>query len=258
MIELPKPSKFLLRWFTRYVRFYLRRNFHGIHLLLSGSLEQVAGRPLLVCLNHPSWWDPLIALYISQRFFPEREHWAPIADAGLNKYRFFRRLGFFGIDPNTRAGAQRFLRIGREALARPNTALWVTPQGQFRDVRERPVSIQSGVGHLAQASRKFAMLPIALEYAFWNERYPEAFAAIGTPVSIDDGASRSVRQWTDAFALALERTQELLARAVLARDRRAFEALLEGNAGIGGIYDAWRSLKARAKGERFHAEHGRI
>ncbi len=59
------------------------------------DLDQLAGYPLLVCVNHPSWWDPLIGLYLSQRFFKARRQYAPIAALGLAKYRFFERLGFF-------------------------------------------------------------------------------------------------------------------------------------------------------------------
>src|SRR5438309_6091717 len=148
MTPLPTISKSQLQWFTAYVRWYLRRNFHALHLLRLAPLEAVSSHPVLVCLNHPSWWDPLVALYLSQRFFPTRGHYGPIAAEGVAKYGFFERLGFFSIQPGTRAGAGRFLRVGKAALASPETALWVTPQGAFSDVRLRPVAIQPGVGHL--------------------------------------------------------------------------------------------------------------
>ena len=116
---LPPVRKWQLNLFAAYVRFYLSRNFHALHLLRLGELEQLRSYPLLVCINHPSWWDPLIGLYLTQRFFPERHHYAPIAAEGVAKYQFFERLGFFGIDPATRAGAARFLRIGEAALGIP-------------------------------------------------------------------------------------------------------------------------------------------
>jgi len=75
---LPPIAKRKLGWFTRFVGWFLPRNFHGLHLLRLTDLEKLNGVPLLVCLNHPSWWDPLIALYLSQRFFPDRHHVAPL------------------------------------------------------------------------------------------------------------------------------------------------------------------------------------
>ena len=92
---LPPIAKRQLGWFNAYVSWFLRRNFHGLHLLRLTNLEQLESLPLLVCLNHPSWWDPLVGLHLSQRFFPLRHHVAPIAAAGLAKYKFFERLGFF-------------------------------------------------------------------------------------------------------------------------------------------------------------------
>ena len=255
---LPPVATRQLRWFTKYVTYYLRRNFHGVHLLRLSSIEQLKGWPLLVCLNHPSWWDPLIGVCLSQRFFADRRQYGPVAAAGLAKYKFFERLGFFGIDPDTRAGAQRFLHLGEQVLSRSDGAFWVTPQGHFTDVRERPVVIESGVGHLAHRLGRFAMLPIALEYSFWNERYPEGFACMGEPLMVDAGGKRSAKEWTNLFSTSLQSTQDVLSEHVKRRDPTAFEALLTGSSGVGGAYDVWRSIKSRVQGKKFHAEHGRI
>jgi 1-acyl-sn-glycerol-3-phosphate acyltransferase len=222
------------------------------------ALDKLDGWPLLICLNHPSWWDPLMALYLSQRFFNDRRQYAPIAAAGLAKYRFFERLGFFGIEPGTRAGAFRFLEVGGAVLSCENGAIWVTPQGHFTDVRQRPVQIQSGVGHLAQRVSRFAMLPVALEYAFWNERYAEAFACFGKPVFVDNGRAGSAKEWTACFSAALEATLDALSQRVQLRDQSAFEPLLTGGAGVGGVYDFWRGLKTRVRGKKFEPEHGRV
>ena len=154
-MAVPPVSALYLNWFARYVAFYLRRNFHGFSLLRTGLPEEAAGLPLLVCLNHPSWWDPLTAFYLTQRFFAGREQYAPIAAEGLAKYKFFTRLGFFPIDLHSHAGAANFLRMGEAVLSRPNGALWVTPQGAFRDVRDRPVLIEPGIGHLGAAAQAF-------------------------------------------------------------------------------------------------------
>lgn len=256
--ELPAISQWQLRLFARYVRLYLRRHFFRLHLHVSGTLELAANRPLLICLNHPSWWDPLLAVYLSQRFFAGRRQYAPIAAKGLEKYKFFERLGFFGINPQTRAGASRFLQIGRAVMARADDVLWVTAQGHFTDVRERPVALQSGLGHLAhRAPSPFCFLPIAIEYAFWEESRPEAFVFLGAAESIENGRVRSAAEWTAHFSKNLESAQDTLARLVRARDPHAFKPLLQGVAGVGGVYDLWRGAKSWARGKRFEAHHGR-
>lgn len=233
---LPPIASGQLRWFTRYVRFYLRRNFHGLHLLPCGDMEELRDYPLLVCLNHPSWWDPLIALYLSQRFFPTRRQYAPIASEGLAKYRFFERLGFFGIDRCTRAGAARFLSLGETVLRQSNGAFWVTPQGAFSDIGLRPLVLASGVGHLASRLGRFAILPLALEYTFWNERLPESFSCFGKPLLVSDGRAQSSAEWTRQIAAALEETQDQLRARVQRRNPADFDPLLTG---VGRLNEVW-------------------
>jgi hypothetical protein len=54
----------------------------------------------------------------------------------------------------------------------------------------------------------------------------------------------------------LEETQDALACDAMSHDPARFETVLTGSAGVGGVYDAWRRVRAAARGERFVAEHG--
>jgi hypothetical protein len=100
------------------------------------------------------------------------------------------------------------------------------------------------------------MLPIAFEYSFWNERYPEAFACIGAPV-IEDGRHRTAAHWNLLFRDSLQQTANALASRVAARNPAAFEPLLTGNAGVGGIYHLWLASKSKLLGKPWQPEHGR-
>jgi hypothetical protein len=167
--------------------------------------------------------------------------------AALAKYRFFGRLGLFGIEPGTARGARRFLAASQEILARPATALWVTAGGTFADPRLRPVRLRPGLGHLLARMQSGVVLPLALEYPFWEERLPEALARFGEPLRIG-AAPRSPDAWTALLESRLEATQDALAADALARDPERFETLVGGAAtGVGGVYDLWR---------RFRSEHG--
>ncbi len=254
--NLPPIRKWQLRLFSAYVSFYLSRHFHNVYLLRSSPLASFEGWPVLICLNHPSWWDPLIALHLSRRLFKNRLQYAPIANEGLQKYQFLEQLGFFGIDPRSTIGAARFFRLGRQVLKQPDGVLWVTAEGHFTDVRQRPVELQPGVGHLAHASERFAILPVALEYAFWNERSPEAFINCGEPVFVRDGRSKSPSEWLACFTSELASAQDILSVAVIARRAEQFESLLSGVAGVSLMYDGWRAAKSFLSGSRFRAEHG--
>lgn len=255
--DLPTVSPWLLRLFTGYARHYMQRSLHTVRLLRAGDPPQGCEAPLVMYCNHPSWWDPLLCLLLAQRFFPERTHYAPIDASALARYRFLARLGFFGVAPGTRRGAARFLRLGQAILQQPRSALWITPEGQFTDPRQRPVRLLPGLGHLASRLERAVIVPLALEYPFWEERCPEALACFGEVVLVEPGQHHSAAAWTERLARRLETTQERLAEAACRRDPEAFDLLLGGHAGVGGIYDVWRALRARLRGERFHQAHGR-
>jgi phytoene desaturase len=248
----PRRSPWLLRWFTSYTRRYLSRNFHGVRLLRGTRPAELPPGPLVVVLNHPSWWDPLVCLMLTG-LFPERVHSAPIEADALKRYRFFGRLGFFGVEPGTPQGALTFLRTSTELLRQPGAALWVTAQGRFADPRARPLRLKAGVGHLLRRLDSGTVLPLALEYPFWNERCPEALAGFGAPIPIEPG--RSAEAWMETIETGLTAAMDTLAAAACRRQADLFEPLLGGKVGVGGVYDLWRRLKAWLCGKHFDAAH---
>ncbi len=242
----PQVSPLLLSMFGRYCERFLARNFHAVRLSKSQRPDPVAvrGKPLVVYFNHPSWWDPLICLQLAAQLFPERKHYGPIDASTLGRYKFFEKLGFFGVEPGTARGARRFLSVSQEILSRPDTALWIAAEGRFTDPRERPVQLRSGIGHLASRVRQAVLLPLAIEYPFWEERFPEALARFGEEVPTGD-ADLGAGDWTPILESHLESALEALATESLSRDVSRFEVLLGGTAGVGGMYDTWRRLKSR-------------
>ncbi len=260
--SLPPFSHGLNRWFMAYVRGYLRKHFHAVRLL--GKKEQggaegwpvVGDEPLLIYTNHPGWWDPLLFLFLGANGFPGRMSYGPIDAKAVGKYKFLRRIGFIPIEPGTWKGSATFLRTARAALARSDVIFWITAQGEFADPRKRPVVIRPGVGHAVAAAEKGIVVPLAVEYPFWTERFPEAVAAFGTPMRITDAAGRSAEAWTEVLADELTRTQDRLAEAVIARDASRFTTLIRGRAGVGPVYDTVRRVGAWLRGKNFDASHG--
>ena len=250
----PPRSPRLARLFHKYAVRYVAKHHHAVRLARGGYWpEPSLTGPVVVVLNHPSWWDPMIGLVLINHFWPMHAHFALIDSAGLAKYRFLERVGFFGIDPGDPRAGREFLRRSLAALARPDAMLWLTAQGRFVDPRERPVRLKGGVGHLARRLGAGSILPMALEYPFWDERTPEALVRFGPPISLADEATPA--DWTERIARAVEAEQEALAIDALTRDPARFETLLCGRVGVGGVYDAWRWLKAALRGDRFDAGH---
>jgi 1-acyl-sn-glycerol-3-phosphate acyltransferase len=254
---LPQISKPLLRWFTWYSRRYLRRHFHSLRVSRAGLPPGDSRLPLVIYSNHASWWDPLVCLVLKSEFFPGQPAFAPIAADALARYKIFGKLGFFGVEPGTSRGAIRFMRAAENILSRPDRLLFITPQGRFADARERPVRFEGGLGHLAARTRHAAFVPLAVEFVFWEERLPEILVRFGEPV--EAGAANpavDANAWTRWLEQKLEATQDALAIEAQRRDPEAFQVILRGGAGQGGIYDWWRAVKAKLRGEHFRKEHG--
>lgn len=252
--RLPTSSQRLQRLFAIYIRRMMRRSFRAVRIAHEDRPLGFDGVPLTVISNHPSWWDPLLYLLTATTLFGERRHYAPIDADALKKYQFFEKLGFFGVERDTRRGAATFLRTGERILSAPESMLWITPQGAFTDVRVRPVEFKSGVGHLARRAPRAKTVPFVFEYVFGQEKLPEIWARFGPPIEADAEVGADER--TAQMAAALEAAQDRLAADVIARRTEGYEVLVSGASGVGGVYDVWRRLKAWSRGTRFQPEHG--
>ena len=257
-VNLPQRSPVLCRFMTGRFTSYLRRYLNALRVAEWGGLQVVAGRPVVIYSNHPSWWDAITYNVLARRLLPDRASFAPIDAAMLKKYRFFERIGAFGIDLGSRRGAIDFLRTASVILQDPANALWITAQGSFKDVRDRPVGLRPGVAHLPEHVGEVDFIPLAIEYAFWSERGAEALVAFGQTMRGSDLAALSRPMRLAALENELSLTMDRLAGDARSRDHTRFVALVEGRQGIGGIYDGWRGLRARFSGEAFepgHLEH---
>ena len=250
----PPPSRKFLWCFHQFLDKYLPRNFHTI-ALLDGRVPAVdPDAPLVVALNHPSWWDPLLGLYLARNCFPDRTFYSPIDAAALANYGMFRKLGFYGVTLDSLAGARDFLGDSRAILQRPGGSIWITPQGRFADPRD-PVKLQPGLGHLLSKLDRGTVLPLAAEYPFWEERLPEALAAFGQPIAIADYPTLDKAGWSERITHDLQATAGRLAEASIARAGERFEPVLRGRADVGGFYDIGRRFKSWLQLRRFNPAH---
>lgn len=236
---LPEISPVWLRFFSRYATSYLRRHFHSIRLLGPAPPNDFTG-PLVVYLNHAAWWDPLVCLFLARHFFPKRNCYAPMAAAALSRYRFFQRLGFFPVETGTARGAAQFLHNSKAILEQPGSALFLTPQGKFADVRA-PLQFAPGIEHLATRVAQARFLPLAIEYPFWEERKPEILFGFGESGS-------------NGLSDRLAAVQAKLAAAAQRRQPNEWTILLKSKSGASRPYDLWRWLR----GEAFAPDHSSL
>ncbi|WP_449411849.1 lysophospholipid acyltransferase family protein [Methylobacterium komagatae] len=242
----------MVAWFDR----YLRRHLDGLSQPL-WSVPPPAGHPgpLVIYCNHPAWWDAAVVILLAGKLYPGRDHRAPFDAAMLAKYKIFERMGAFGVDLETARGGAQFLAAARTILSDPKAVLWITAQGRFQDVRVRPLGLRPGVARLPELAPGALFVPLSLEYAFWEERGAEAFAAFGPPMTGADLAALPRAERLARLEGALTDTLDRLGADVMTREPERFRPILAGKKGVGGLYDLWRRIAARLRGRSFDPAH---
>ncbi|MCA9140128.1 MAG: lysophospholipid acyltransferase family protein [Planctomycetales bacterium] len=256
--RVKKSAAWFLNGFHGFLRPYLRRHFHAVALLRSGrpEIQFSSDTPLIIYANHPSWWDPLIAHFLHRSLFPTRHFFAPIDADALRQYSVFEKLGFYGVELSSTSGAASFLKKSVSILNEPDSAIWITPEGRFADARDHRAELMPGLSHLCKRCDHAVVLPLALEYVFWDERLPVCLVSLGTPMRTGDHPEWSKPDWARHLAQGLRKTQLELAEATISRSSEPFENLLRGTRGGGFVYDSCRRLKALVTGRTFQAGHG--
>lgn len=249
--EIPHVSTVTLRFFQRIVRAYFRRHFRAVMVQHAERLADAQG-PLIVYANHSSWWDPMVSILLAQALLPGRRHYAPMDEAALKRYPILGRLGIFPVEMASARGAAQFLRTSQTILA-SGGVVWITPQGRFADPREVPLLFKPGLGALATRIADATLVPLAIEYTFWDERLPETLLRFGAPMRIAPGVSTEAA--TQQLESALADAMQELKTAAIARDARAFRVLLSGGRGTGGWYGMGRRVRALVTGKPLPIDH---
>jgi 1-acyl-sn-glycerol-3-phosphate acyltransferase len=248
--EAPPISSWTLRFFTHVVRRYFRKHFRSVLVQHGQRLQHTKG-PLIVYLNHSSWWDPMVGVLLARTLLPERNHYAPMDAAELKRYAILRKVGLFPVETGTARGAAQFLH-GSQRVLRDGGVLWVTPQGRFADVRESPLAFKEGLAALIVRMGGATVVPLAIEYTFWDERLPEVLVRFGEPAYLEACGTAELTHKLEA-ALAAEMLE--LQKSSLARDSRMFEVLLTGGRGTGGFYSIGMRLRAIFAGKKDDLDH---
>lgn len=256
--DVPPVKGWFQNGFHRFLRPFLRRHFHSIAADRESldPLDLPPGPPLIVYANHPSWWDPLVAHFLNRSVFVDRQFYAPIDAQALEQYGVFEQLGFYGVRLESLRGARDFLTRSGAIATAGGTAIWITPEGRFTDVRDHSVSLMPGLPHLCRQLDAGWVVPLALEYAFWDDRLPNCFARFGPPIPLATLAKSSKPDVQRRLSDALRECQRRLADSVIARSDQPFENLLSGRAGAGTFYDTVRRWNGWIRGKQVRTSHG--
>ncbi|MFQ3664125.1 MAG: lysophospholipid acyltransferase family protein [Chloroflexaceae bacterium] len=241
----PFLDELLYRCFARWS---LWRYFDRVWLQSHGPLPHPRNGPLILYLNHSSWWDGYL-MYVIHRVVLRGRFDAHLLmeEKQLRRYRFFSWSGAFSVnrdDPEDAWRSQAYAAALLQGGQRPRL-LFIFPQGKIVPNDRRPLVTYPGIARIVAQVGNVNLCPVALRYELLGRQFPEAFIRIGpqhravNPQDIEGTLADITSRLTTAC--------DALRDDVLALRYERFQPLLRGRRGIDELFDGFlRLLPKRA------------
>jgi hypothetical protein len=202
------------RIFLPYILRQFRKIFHGLYFL--GPVPEFdPALPLLITPNHSTWWDGFFFYILNKRVW-KRKGYLMMLEEQLSKYRFFSRIGAFGIEPGLARKSYEALKYSADVLRDRANALCIFPQGVLRYAGVRPLEFQRGVGYILKLyGGEVNLLPLGIRCEFLIDQRPEAFFMADRVYRVDQRSFQGIQWLEDLEEDLLER----LYRAILAGEK---------------------------------------
>ncbi|MBX3354976.1 MAG: lysophospholipid acyltransferase family protein [Phycisphaeraceae bacterium] len=234
----------------------LRKAFAAVRLEASSraEFESLRGHhgPVIVLINHPSWWDPMVLTFLWGLFLRPRVPMAPMDARELRRFRIFTRIGVFGLDPDNPHSVRLLMAESERIWSKEAQAvLMITPQGHFTDPRQ-PIELRPGAALVAARRPRVAVLAVAVEYPFWSSKKPEVLLRARR---VPNPGESSPRKWLESMSQTMADNGAALASLTMARSARPFETLIDGERPR-GPYALWLRLTGRGSEIDSHERRG--
>ena len=182
MIE-PSLLPLFQKGFAKTAQVLLARLFSEVWIDKTGSYCIEKGwpsqSPLFLYSTHSSWWDPIAAAFLSVNYMKRRTI-APMDEKEFKNYKSLRFVGLFGVSQGD--GEKVQTTIQNEIEQKPETVVWVTPQGQFAPNELEQPEFKSGLSRWATAMPGSVCVPVSIHYHFGHLPRPFVFFRLGNPV----------------------------------------------------------------------------
>jgi 1-acyl-sn-glycerol-3-phosphate acyltransferase len=237
-----KESPLFLWVFNHWCRFLLRRRFR--HTDVHVHYRPSPGARTIYFLNHHSWWDALIPIFLNQRYFGQRAR-GMMLEEQLRRFPFFRKVGVFSIRKGDPASALRSLRYSLESLSKPGNGMYIFPEGEICSFRVDGWAFEPGLAWLVQksllqrstmesqsqtnnqsghqpGSQPVEIVPIGVyTHCMWGSK-PDLIITVGNVLSIPDSLLANRERLTDHLKEALSQVvRESVGRAMLDPNNRS-------------------------------------
>lgn len=189
MSFIPANESKLYIWFYYQVtRFLLWLRFRKVIVYTSYSPDPSVST--VYYLNHNYWWDGLIPHYLNQKYFHQNAR-AIMEEKQMHKHGFFSRIGAFSIDLDKIKSSIESLRYALDSVKRPNSCLFIYPEGGIRPVSDSKPDFRKGLSWLYQKTEHVHYVPIAIYIDHSKGSKPDLIISIGNSVNYDKELSNN-------------------------------------------------------------------
>jgi chlorobactene lauroyltransferase len=231
----------LFLWYSKRL---LLRHFHALRVNGAESLRGLdRSRPIIFCPNHSSWWDGILPLVLSHESAGCRS-FGMMEEKQLVRYPFFRRIGVFSVVRESPRQSVESMRYAASLFDRPNTALWIFPQGVLEPQDARPLRLEQGAARIAAMAGGAQFVPVAFRFEFLREQRPDCFVWFGDPWTPD--TTLNAREVTAGLEARLTALVDRLRLRVIEGNVDGFAPLIPGRESVSARMDSIRALGARA------------
>jgi 1-acyl-sn-glycerol-3-phosphate acyltransferase len=130
-------------FFKVYTLWKIRRSFHAVEV--NGTIAN-KDLPVLLIMNHMSWWDGFWALYLNMKLFHRKFHFMMLEEQ-LRKYSFFNKCGGYSVSKHTRSIVET-LEYTVELLSDNKNLVLLFPQGKIESLYSKSYIFEPGIEYI--------------------------------------------------------------------------------------------------------------
>jgi 1-acyl-sn-glycerol-3-phosphate acyltransferase len=190
-----RESALFIFFFKYYLKWLYKRRFRGVYLR---NDYQTPSDSTIYYLNHHYWWDGLTPLLLSEFIFNQKAR-AIMDEKQLMKHPFFRKIGVFSINLEDSKKTIATLRYAIESLKRPNSCLFIYPQGEFFPLNKASNGFKKGLSWLSKKASGSEVVPIAQWIDYRKGDKPELWIHVGPALDQNQIEDNSFEQILEAM-----------------------------------------------------------
>lgn len=210
-------SSFFIWFFDHYTHWSLKRRFEQVWV--KQEYFPTHDSRTVYYLNHNSWWDGLLPLYLNQNFFHQKAR-ALMEDKQMRQYTFFSKMGAFSINLEDPKATVSSLRYAVKSLKRENACLFIYPEGTITPASDSTPDFKDGLAWIYSKTQEVDFVPIQIYSHTMRSSKPELYLSIGS--SVDPIKTLSRKELTSFFESEIYLLNEKI-RAVAGNSDKGFD-----------------------------------